>query len=161
MGHYEGQNTFSSRNDAFIRKGGLMPETPLAEVPWDIQMKGRSSGLHKRLQSQGGQALAGKMFTPAPAPNSVQYAMGVQAFQLGMDPWSRTVWCRPRKWKQKVQDASSAARTTRLTGWQWAAGWQLTGGCCIPPDCRSTRHTRRAGGVLGEAGASLWCQNQL
>ena len=64
--------------------------------------------------------LAGKMFTPAPlppAPNSVQYAMGVQAFQLqlvlglGPWPWSR---CRPRKWKHKVQDASSAARTARL-----------------------------------------------
>jgi len=38
--------------------------------------------------------------------------MGVQAFQLGLDPWSR---CRPRQWKQKVQDASAAARTTKLT----------------------------------------------
>ena len=49
VGHYEGQNTFSSRKDAFIRKGGLMSET--SEVPWDVQMKCRSSGLHKRLQS--------------------------------------------------------------------------------------------------------------
>ena len=109
VGHYEGQNTFASRKDAFIRKGGLMPETQ--EVPWDIHMNGRSSGLHKRLQSQGSQTMAGKMFTPAPAPNSVQYVMGVQAFQLGLDPWSR---CRPRKWKQKVQDATYAARTARL-----------------------------------------------
>ena len=31
VGHYEGQNTFSARKDAFIRKGGLMSET--SEVP--------------------------------------------------------------------------------------------------------------------------------
>ena len=36
----------------------------------------------------------------------------MQAFQLGLGQWSR---CRPRKWKQKVQDASSAAKTARLT----------------------------------------------
>ena len=46
------------------------------------------------------------------AAGSVRYSVGVQAFQLGLGPWSR---CMPRKWKQKVQDATSAARTARLS----------------------------------------------
>ena len=72
---------YSNNNNG---NGGLMSETK--EVPWDIQMNRRSSGLHKRLQSQDSPILGGKMLAPAPAPNSVQYAMGCKASNWAWTP---------------------------------------------------------------------------
>ena len=51
---------YTTRQDAFTRKSGLMSET--AEVPWDIQIHGRASGLWRRIKSQRN-TLAGKAFT--------------------------------------------------------------------------------------------------
>ena len=76
--------------------------------------------------------------------------MGVQAFQLGLDPWSR---CRPRKWKQKVQDASAAARTARLTELvNTVVGYRMVaqGGML---------HTSRVSQAQGRWGpGQSWCQ---
>ena len=44
------RGAYTTRRDAFTRKSGLMPET--AEVPWDLQIQGRASGLWRRIKSQ-------------------------------------------------------------------------------------------------------------
>ena len=76
---------------------------------------------------------------------------GVQGFQLGLDPWSR---CRLRKWKQKVQDATYAARTAMLDA-------LATSGLQDGSSRGDTAYMQRAPGsqALGRWGLGpSWCQ---
>ena len=66
VGGAEKRSPFSSRRDAFARKRGLMPET--AEVPWDLQLKGKAGGLLKRLYDQGPSTMAGRRMPAHPPP---------------------------------------------------------------------------------------------
>ena len=70
-----------ARRDAFTGKSGLMSEA--AEVPWDIQIQGRASGLWRRIESQR-TTLVGKAFTKPVVQGTTRQAIGHHMAALGM-----------------------------------------------------------------------------
>ena len=103
------RGAYMTRRDAFTRKSGLMSET--AEVPWDIQIQGRASGLWRRIRSQRN-TLAGKAFTKPVVQGTTRQAIGHHMATLGMpQSGGYSKW----EWKQLTKDQMAVARTARLT----------------------------------------------
>ena len=103
------QNLDMTRRDAFTRKSGLMSET--AEVPWDIQIHGRASGLWRRIKSQR-ITLAGKAFTKPVVQGTTRQAIGHHMAAVWMQQdggYSKS------EWKALPKDEMAVARTARLT----------------------------------------------
>ena len=65
------RGSFVSQRDAFTKKSGLMSET--VEIPWDIQVQGRTAGLYKRIRDQRG-TMAGAACAKGEADGSVSEA---------------------------------------------------------------------------------------
>ena len=103
------QNLDMTRRDAFTRKSGLMSET--AEVPWDIQIQGRASGLWRRIKSQRN-TLAGKAFTKPVVKGTTRQAIGHHMAALGMP---QDGGYSEAEWKALTKDKLAEARTARLT----------------------------------------------
>ena len=73
------------RRDSFTRESGLMSEA--AEVPWDIQIQGRASGLWKRIKGQRNTLqLAGRAFAKPVlvVQGTTRQAIGHHMATLGM-----------------------------------------------------------------------------
>ena len=102
-----------TRRDAFTtcRKSGLMSET--SEVPWDIQIQGRASGLWRRITSQRN-TLAGKAFTKPVVKGTTRQAICHHNIvpALGM---SQDGEYPKAEWKALTKDKMAVARTARLT----------------------------------------------
>ena len=81
------RGAYMTRRDAFTRGPGLMPEA--AEVPWDIQIQGRASGLWRRIRSQRntytGSTMAGKDFTKPVVKGITRQAIGHHMAALSRD----------------------------------------------------------------------------
>ena len=103
------RGAYMTRRDAFTRKSGLMSET--AEVPWDIQVQGRASGLWRRIKSQRN-TLAGKAFTKPVVQGTTRQALGHHMDALGMP---KVGGYSKGEWKQLMKDKMSRARKARLT----------------------------------------------
>ena len=102
------RGAYMTRRDAFTRKSGLMSET--AEVPWDLQIQGRASGLWRRIKSQRN-TLAGKAFTKPVVKGTTRQAIGHHMAALGMPQdggYSKA------EWKSLTKDKMAVARTARL-----------------------------------------------
>ena len=150
VGGAEKRSAFNSRRDAFARNRGLMSET--AEVPWDIQLKGKAGSLLKRLYDQGPSTMAGRMMPAHPPPTSVAASMLQHAQDIGLNPRAPV---GPRAWKRTVHEAVRGARSARLTALSQAAcparawpPWR----CSVHGQC----HPCRPGGCMVKVGACLW-----
>ena len=104
------RGAYMTRRDAFTRKSGLMSET--AEVPWDLQIQGRTSGLWRRIKSQRNiNTLAGKAITKPIVKCTTRQAIGHHMAALGMPQdggYSKA------EWKALTKDKMAAARKARL-----------------------------------------------
>ena len=81
-----------------------MSET--AEVPWDIQIQGRASGLWRRIKSQRN-TLAGKAFTKPVVQGTTRQAIGHHMAALGMP---QVGGYSKGEWKQLTKDQMAVAR---------------------------------------------------
>ena len=111
VGGAEKRSSFNSRRDAFARKWGLMIMSETAEVPWDLQLKGKAGSLLKRLlwrlYDQGPSTMAGRMMPAHPLPSSVAASMVQHAQEIGINPRAPA---GPRAWKRTVHGAVHGAR---------------------------------------------------